>query len=263
MDVRYNRDVGTMKGIILAAGRGSRMGPLTDERPKCLTELAGRTLLEWQIEAMRKAGVRGVLIVGGYQQAHLEGYGCEVIANPRWDQTNMVASLMCAAKVLEQETCIVSYSDIVYHPDAVQRLAGLNAEIAISYDSRWRELWEARFDDPLGDAETFREHNGRLTDIGRKTSDISDICGQYMGLLKFSPVGWERTVRLIGTHDGSTIDRLDMTTLLQKLIGENIAIRVVEVEGRWCEVDTEQDLDLYVARVRSEQSKAWSHDWRW
>lgn len=84
-----------------------------------------------------------------------------------------------------------------------------------------------------------------------------------MGLLKFSPLGWEKTVRLIGNHDGSAIDSLDMTTLLQKLIGENIAIQVVEVKGRWCEVDTEQDLDLYAARVGSEESEIWSHDWRW
>ena len=212
---------------------------------------------------MRKAGIRDVLIVGGYRKSYLQGYGCEVIANQRWGQTNMVASLMCASKVLEQETCVVSYSDIVYHPDAVKRLASLNAEIAISYDSRWRELWEARFDDPLCDAETFREHKGRLTDIGRKTGDISDIRGQYMGLLKFSPAGWKKTVGLIGTHDGPAIDSLDMTALLQKLLGEDIAIHVAEVEGRWCEVDTERDLGLYVARVESGESEMWSHDWRW
>jgi len=263
MVVGHNRDVGFMKGIILAAGRGSRMGVLTDERPKCLTVLAGRTLLEWQIKAMRKAGIQEVLIVGGYRKSYLKGYGCEVIANPRWDQTNMVASLMCATKVLERDACIVSYSDIVYHPDAVTRLAGLNAEIAISYDSRWRELWETRFDDPLGDAETFREQDGCLTDIGRKTADILDIRGQYMGLLKFSPLGWEKSLRLIGTHDGFAIDSLDMTTLLQQLIGGDIVIHVAEVEGRWCEVDTEQDLKLYAARVGSEEGEIWSHDWRW
>ena len=263
MAVGHKRAGGTMKGIILAAGRGSRMGVLTDECPKCLTELAGRTLLEWQIEAMRQAGIQDVLIVGGYRKALLQGYGCELIANPRWDRTNMVASLMCASSVLEQDTCIVSYSDIVYHPDAVTRLASLKAEIAISYDCRWRDLWEARFDDPLGDAETFREDNGRLTDIGRKTSDIWDVRGQYMGLQKFSPAGWTKSMRLIGNHDRSAIDSLDMTTLLQKLIGDNITVQVVEVEGRWCEVDTEQDLELYVARLGSDQSEAWSHDWRW
>ncbi len=252
-----------MKGIILAAGRGSRMGSLTDEHPKCLTELAGRTLLEWQVDAMHKAGIEDVLIVGGYRKSSLEGYGNTLIANPRWDQTNMVASLMCASKVLEQETCIVSYSDIVYHPDAVTRLADLDAEIAISYDSRWRELWEARFDDPLGDAETFCEHKGCLTEIGGKTGNISDIRGQYMGLLKFTPAGWGKVAGLVGSHDEPFIDRLDMTTLLQKLLGEGIAIHVAEVSGRWCEVDTEQDLGLYVARIGSNESGAWSHDWRW
>jgi choline kinase len=259
----HKRAGGSMKGIILAAGRGSRMGVLTDECPKCLTELAGRTLLDWQIGAMRQAGIEDVLIVGGYRKALLQGYACELIANPRWDRTNMVASLMCAASVLEQETCIVSYSDIVYHPDAVKRLAALNAEIAISYDCRWRDLWEARFDDPLADAETFREHNGCLTDIGRKTADIMEIRGQYMGLLRFSPAGWMKAMRLISTHDRSAVDSLDMTTLLQKLIGDNVAVHVVEIEGRWCEVDTEQDLDLYVERLGSDQGEAWSHDWRW
>ena len=239
------------------------MGVLTKDSPKCLTRLAGRTLLEWQIEAMGKAGIEEVLIVGGYRKSYLEGYGCEVIGNPRWELTNMVSSLMCASSALEQETCIVSYSDIVYHPDVVIRLAKQNAEIAISYDSRWRELWDARFDDPLGDAETFRAHNGVLTDIGQKTKEIMDIRGQYMGLLRFSPAGWTKTKRLIGKHDRSAIDRLDMTTLLQKLIDNNISIHVVETEGRWCEVDTEQDLDLYTARLNSDECEAWSHDWRW
>jgi choline kinase len=252
-----------MKGIILAAGRGSRMGFLTNEHPKCLTELAGRPLLEWQIEAMRKADVQDILIVGGYRKSDLEAYGCKLIENPRWECTNMVRSLMCATRVLEQETCIVSYSDIVYHPDAVTRLARLKAEIAISYDSRWRELWEDRFDDPLADAETFREHNGCLTDIGRKTLDIADVCGQYMGLLKFSPLGWDKIMSLVSTHDGPAADRLDMTALLQKLVEADIAVHVVDVEGRWCEVDTEHDLDLYAARVESEESALWAHDWRW
>lgn len=259
----HKQGMGIMKGIILAAGRGSRMGVLTDGQPKCLTELAGKTLLEWQIEAMRKAGIQNVLIVGGYRKSYLQGYGCEVIVNSRWDQTNMVASLMCASKVLEQETCIVSYSDIVYHPDAVTQLSGLNTEIAISYDSRWQELWEARFEDPLGDAETFREHNGCLTDIGQKTGDIAEICGQYMGLLKFSPEGWKKTANLVGSLDGSAIDSLDMTALLKKLLVNGVTVHVVGVEGRWCEVDTEQDLGLYVARIESDESEAWSHDWRW
>lgn len=252
-----------MKGIILAAGRGSRMGTLTNEHPKCLTILAGKTLLEWQIDAMRKTGIDDILIIGGYRKSSLESYACEIITNSRWDETNMVRSLMCASEILEQDTCIVSYSDIIYHPDAVVQLAELNAEIAISYDSQWRTLWEQRFNDPLEDAETFSENNGYLTDIGRRTQDIADIRGQYMGLLKFSPAGWIKTAQLISGCDDKAIDHLDMTTLLQKLLDVKIPIQVTEIKGRWCEIDTERDLGLYIAKTKSGKDGAWSHDWRW
>ena len=62
-----------MKGIILAAGRGSRMRSLTDASPKCLTEIAGKTLLEWQMSTMRYAGIDDMIVVRGYQAASLPG----------------------------------------------------------------------------------------------------------------------------------------------------------------------------------------------
>ena len=57
-----------MKAIILAAGRGSRMGNLTDESPKCLVELRARPLLEWQLMAIREAGIDDIAIVNGYKR---------------------------------------------------------------------------------------------------------------------------------------------------------------------------------------------------
>ena len=60
-------------GVILAAGRGSRMKSLTDEKPKCLLNLAGKSLLFWQIEALRKAGINNILVVSGYKGELLQG----------------------------------------------------------------------------------------------------------------------------------------------------------------------------------------------
>ena len=57
-----------MKAIILAAGRGSRLKNLTDERPKCLVELHGKALLDWQLEALREAGIKKIGIVTGYKR---------------------------------------------------------------------------------------------------------------------------------------------------------------------------------------------------
>jgi len=57
-----------MKAIILAAGRGSRMKKLTSNQPKCLTNLNGKPILDWQLEAFKKSGITEVAIVTGYRR---------------------------------------------------------------------------------------------------------------------------------------------------------------------------------------------------
>ena len=103
-----------MRAIILAAGRGSRMKSLTDERPKCLVELRGKPLLEWQLWALRDAGINEIAIVTGYKRELLAERGLVEFFNPRWAETNMVSSLACAEAWLVADTCIVSYADIFY-----------------------------------------------------------------------------------------------------------------------------------------------------
>ena len=181
-----------MRALILAAGRGSRLGALTDDRPKCLTELLGRPLLEWQIEALREAGASSVVAVGGYRVDSLRGRVDRVLENARWADTNMVASLQCAAPLLRSGPVIVSYSDIVYHPSSVRALAAADGEIAITYDRDWASLWSDRFEDPLGDAETFVVRDGHVAEIGERAARMEEIEGQYMGLLRFTPAGWQR-----------------------------------------------------------------------
>ncbi|MBF0128245.1 MAG: phosphocholine cytidylyltransferase family protein, partial [Magnetococcales bacterium] len=155
-----------MKAIVLAAGRGSRMGDLTDDRPKCLVELGGRPLLEWQLAALRGAGIREIAIVTGYKSGMLRGRGLTGFHNPRWETTNMVSSLACAGTWLREGPCIVSYSDIFYEASAVSSLMASSAELAVTYDPGWLPLWEKRFGDPLRDAETFRlDGEGRLLEI--------------------------------------------------------------------------------------------------
>jgi choline kinase len=87
-----------MRAIILAAGRGSRIRQLTDDRPKCLVELRGRPLLEWQVEALRGGGAREIGIVTGYRREMLAALGLREFHNPRWQDTNMVSSLECAVE---------------------------------------------------------------------------------------------------------------------------------------------------------------------
>ena len=89
-----------MKAIILAAGRGSRMKNMTDDRPKCMVELRGKPLLEWQLTALHEAGISEIAIVTGYKRELLANRAPMEFHNPRWAETNMVSSLACAQEWL-------------------------------------------------------------------------------------------------------------------------------------------------------------------
>lgn len=232
-----------MKAIILAAGRGSRMGNLTDELPKCFVSVGGMRLIDRQIKSLRQAGIKDIAIVTGYKADSFTSEEVTYFLNSRWHETNMVSSLACAVEWLEQSTCIVSYSDIVYSSNVVLDLINCPGSLSISYDLDWLRLWSARFEDPLSDAETFKLHNdGTLKEIGKKTSSLSDIEGQYMGLLKFTPSGWKSVVEFF--HD-KNMDRYDMTSTLSGLVENGIRINTIAVNGGWCEIDSESDIEVF------------------
>lgn len=236
-----------MKAIILAAGRGSRMKDLTDERPKCLVELRGKTLLDRQLEALRAAGIAEIAIVTGYKRELLTNRGLAEFHNSRWAETNMVSSLACAQDWLQAEPCIVSYSDIFYSSMAVQSLMTSEATLAVTYDPNWQELWTQRFGDPLLDAETFRltpEHT--LAEIGNKPTSVDEVQGQYMGLLRFTPEGWMEVLRIRSGLTAEQCDKMHMTGTLQKVIDAGrVEIAAVPYTGEWGEVDSAEDLASY------------------
>jgi choline kinase len=235
-----------VKALILAAGRGSRMKGHTDERPKCLVELAGQPLLDYQIAGLRGAGIEEIGIVRGWHGHLLEGRGLSLFDNPRWAETNMVASLACAAAWLQAGPCIVSYSDIFYPAAAIDLLAVAPGDVAITFDPQWLRLWSRRFADPLADAETFRRNAaGDVVEIGNRARSTADIEGQYMGLLKFTPAGWAAVERARAGLESSARDRLDMTSLLRLLIAAGTTVTGVPFEGAWGEVDSGDDLALY------------------
>ncbi|MBW6437316.1 phosphocholine cytidylyltransferase family protein [Actinoplanes hulinensis] len=232
-----------MRGIILAAGRGSRLGGLTAERPKCLVPLAGRPLLDWQRAALTAAGISDLAVVVGYRRELVDAADLTVLHAARWAETNMVGSLLAAEKWLSAGPCVVSYADIVYSAATVRRLAAAPGELAIAYDPAWAELWRRRFADPRDDAETFRlAADGALADIGARPATMEEVQGQYMGLLRFTPPAWSAVRALLDTLSPAEVDALDMTSLLRMLLSAGRRIETVACDGAWGEVDSGTDL---------------------
>jgi choline kinase len=236
-----------MKAIILAAGRGSRMKGLTEDRPKCLVEVRDKPLLEWQLDALRGAGITDIAIVTGYKRELLATRGLHEFYNPRWAETNMVSSLACAQAWIGLTPCIVSYSDVFYSAEAPQILSASEDALAVLYDPNWLALWQKRFADPLVDAETFRMNpDETLKEIGNKPKTVEEVEGQYMGLLRFTPESWAEVVRIRTTLTPAQRDKMHMTGTLQKVIeAGRVPVRALPYNGEWGEVDSEEDLASY------------------
>ena len=236
-----------MRAVILAAGRGSRLGPYTVDRPKCLVELRGRSLLDRQVSALRAAGAEEVAVVAGWRAKLFErfaGRQLTVFVNEHWAGTTMVESLATAASWLRAGPVLVSYGDIVYSAATARALASVRHDLAIAYDPGWRELWERRFDAPLDDAETFRlDDRGLLAEIGGRPASMADVQGQYLGLLRFTPPAWALAERVLRSEPA--LHGADMTGLLRFLLrAHDVEIGAVPVSGPWCEFDHPGDVEV-------------------
>lgn len=220
------------------------MASLTENQPKCFTRLKGKALIEWQLKALRGAGIRDIAVVTGYQ-SHCFDYDLSYFFNDQWSESNMVTSLVTASSWLKQDVCIVSYGDIVYSTHAVRSLQATTGDIVISYDPNWLELWQMRFEQPLDDAESFRMNSGRLLEIGGQADSLEEVEGQYMGLLKITVEGWRQISSCLATLPVFKQKQLDMTGLLQRMLTRGTIIKTSPIKDRWFEVDSVSDLAFY------------------
>lgn len=243
-----------MQAIILAAGRGSRLGGITDDRPKGLVEVGGRPLIEWQITALNAAGIDNIVVVTGYRADRFKQLSKDIatIHNPDWRESNIVWSLMQTRPLILGPT-IVSYSDIVYGSSAVKRLLASKGSTVIAYDEEWQSLWSRRFTNPLSDAESFRiDLHGNVLEIGGHAKDTRSVEGQYMGLLRITP---KTILEMLNVSSDKILMKLDMTSLLNRMIQFGCEIKGTAIHGGWCEVDSAGDLAIADEMIRSGKIK--------
>ena len=242
--------------IILAAGEGTRLRPYTLERPKCMVEIDGKSLLDRQISVLSHESINDIVIIGGYKIKMLEGKGDRLKENKRYHETNMVWTLFSAQEELNDEL-IVSYGDIVYSREILQSLLDSSSDISVIIDKDWESYWRARFDNPLDDAETLKlRDDGTINEIGKKPESIEEIEGQYIGLMKFSAHGIVKIKAIFddakekGYLLNKTVEKAYMTDLLQAAIEKGMAVESVSTNGGWIEVDSVEDLKSEVTMKR-------------
>ena len=248
-----NRNI---KVILLVAGEGKRLRPYTLDKPKCMVEIDGVSLIDRQLAVLKSEGLENIVMIGGYKIEMLKQYGIKLINNPRYYETNMLWTLFCAEDELEGDV-IVSYGDIVYSREILKSLLKSTADIAVTIDKEWESYWQARNEDPLDDAETLKlREDGTIGEIGQKPKSLNEIEGQYMGLMKFSANGVKQIKEIFNSAIkdkkvlGKEVENAYMTDLLQAVINSERQITAVPIFGEWIEIDTVNDLELPVTRDR-------------
>ena len=236
-----------MRAILLCAGRGSRLLPLTLERPKCLVPVDGKAILDWQIEAFRAAGVSRFTVIGGFRigdiAAHLETYPIperpELRENPFWSLTSSIASVWFAREWLNDPFCIAN-GDVVFGKDIVEHaIAGAREGMNLLVEQA-----PAHVDDMRVAIE-----GGRIRAIG-KTLDARLAQYRSLGVLvaPTGSTGYRAMMEEIVREDGGPGQFHHH--ILHRLTSRE-PVHPVEVSERWAEIDTPGDIEGWTAAVHA------------
>jgi len=244
--------VKSMRCIVIAAGMGSRLEHYTDERPKCMVQVGGRSILDHQLASLRAHGVDDLHIVRGYLADRLVVPGATYWSNEEYRNNNILHSLFCASDAMEG-SFVTTYSDIVYNEEVVRRLMASEHDISLVVDRRWKDAYLGRGDHPVGQAELVEaEGDGRVWKVGKWVGPERAL-GEFIGLAKFSERGGrilKQTWRDVRARYGDDepfqhawkFRKAYLTDLFMEMIERGHKVHSVEIDGGWREIDTVQDL---------------------
>ena len=247
-----------MKAIIIGAGRGQRLGKLTDAIPKTLVPILGRPMLEHVLDALDAGDLardEDVVFVCGYkadviQQAYPE---LTYVENDDWPNNNILLSLL-HARTHMTEGFVSTYADIVYRPAAVEALTRSPHDITLVVDTDWRRRYQGRTEHPESDAEKVQAEGDRLTRLSRHI-EPSLATGEFIGVMRLTANGAQQFLaafdRARAAHqdtdpfrEGRTFQKAYLIDLLQVMIEAGTPLHCVEVHGGYMEIDTQQDASL-------------------
>jgi len=241
--------------IILAAGLGSRLLPLTKDKPKSLIEFAGKSLLITQIDMFRKNGINDISIVTGYKKEKIVIDNINYFENKEFGKTSTLLSLFCAQEKIKNST-IISYSDIIFEESILKKLLEDKNEISIVVDKKWIDYWNIRPDETSDEAtETVNvDQKNCVRFIGQKTQNSN---GHFIGLMKVQNSGIKNflesfeflkknyQLEKIRIKTNLSFKKLRIADLLQMMIKNNVEIKSISIDNGWLEFDTVNDLNLY------------------
>ena len=195
------------KALIIAAGLGSRLKNHTENLPKCMLDFGGKTLLQRQLDAYKKSGIKNISLVKGYKKEKIKYKNIQYFENTDYRNNNILNSIFYAEKFINGNI-IISYSDILFDKSVVQRTIDSNHDISVVVDIDWRGYYVGRKDHPISEAENvIFNSNNEVVKIGKINKGKEEVHGEFIGMIKLSNRGTEifkqhfhRLKKFIGTN---------------------------------------------------------------
>ncbi len=265
------RGTSDVRAVIIAAGSGKSLLPLTEERPKCMLDIKGRTLLDRQLELLRGAGIQDIAVVRGYRKETVVASNVRFYDNDAYDETGELHSLFAAEAELRGRVLFL-YADILFERAVLERLLRAEGDVVIAVDRAWMDQRDRLL--PLSKAVDLvvtsdppqpgrrslgEEWPDQLLQIGQRIPPEA-ATGEFIGLAAFSPRGTELLreayARALATpkaalHEAASVRAAAFTDLLHVLVAAGQPVTCVSTWKGWLEIDTFEDYQRAWAEIRA------------
>lgn len=233
------------KAIILSAGQGSRLLPLTRDVPKCLIDFNGRTLLGWQVAALAANGVTDIVVVTGFRTERVEDHALQLyrdtgvrirtVFNPFFQVADNLGTCWIVREEMDRDFIILNGDTIVSDEIVARLIAGARDAITVTVDVK------DEYDDD--DMKVSRDESGRLHQIGKRLLP-PDTNAESIGMLAFTGEGpaifRNQVDQMMRTPEG--VERWYLRAI--DIIAKGNRVGTVSIAGLpWQEVDFPQDVD--------------------
>jgi len=232
------------KAVILSAGFGSRIRPLTDNNPKTLLSVGGITILERMLTSIQSCGIDEIVVVVGYQHERIETFVCNkfpelnvrFVVNNRYGETNTGYSLMLAEEFMAGSSFVKFDGDVVFDEKVLRRLLASAEENCLCIDRNIQLESE--------EVKIVLDSDIRIIRVGKDIAP-SDAIGESIGIEKISGyIGTLLFAELRAMMRGEENLQEYYEGAYERLIKRGVAFHAVDITGlKWTEIDTRQDFE--------------------
>jgi len=241
-----------MNAIILSAGEGTRLRPETISIPKGMIKLFDKSLLEMQIDIFKKCSINDISIVTGYLADKITFPSINYFKNENYSSTAGNESIFCAKEKL-QDCTIITYGDLVFEKAVIDQVIDFNGDIGVATEMNWLPTYQNRSQHPLSQADNVLIKNGKITEMRKNIQKPDSKIGEFAGIVKLSKNGSDILLKKLNElhkshngkfHNAPSLKQSIIPDMLQELIDSEINVEPIYISGKWCEIDTPQDLEI-------------------